>query len=273
MQAYVAGRCDAYTTDVSGLAATRSAQPKPADHIILPDVISQGAARPAGAPRRPALRGPGALDPLRPARAPRSSASPRPTSSQAGRTTRGRRCSACSAAAAISARCSASTTPGWSTCISGVGNYGEIFARNLTPIGIQRGPNALWTAGRAAIRAALPLNAAGGPGAPAAGRRPLLRPTLVARRAGRPRTREGRSHVRRPPPTRASLARRRRRAAAAAVLGGRAGARHRLAGAGRRRRAAVIWWLWSNTVHNLEVRRIATGFGFLTREAGLPIGE
>ncbi|WP_270936830.1 amino acid ABC transporter permease [Falsiroseomonas oryzae] len=35
----------------------------------------------------------------------------------------------------------------------------------------------------------------------------------------------------------------------------------------------VIWWLWSNTVHNLEVRRIATGFGFLSREAGLPIGE
>jgi general L-amino acid transport system permease protein len=35
----------------------------------------------------------------------------------------------------------------------------------------------------------------------------------------------------------------------------------------------VIWWLWSNTVHNLEVRRIATGFGFLQREAGLPIGE
>lgn len=36
---------------------------------------------------------------------------------------------------------------------------------------------------------------------------------------------------------------------------------------------SVIWWLWSNTVHNLEVRRIATGFGFLQREAGLPIAE
>ena len=35
----------------------------------------------------------------------------------------------------------------------------------------------------------------------------------------------------------------------------------------------IIWWLWQNTVHNLEVRRIATGFGFLSREAGLPIGE
>lgn len=36
---------------------------------------------------------------------------------------------------------------------------------------------------------------------------------------------------------------------------------------------AIAYWLWSNTVHNLEVRRIATGFGFLNREAGLPIAE
>jgi len=36
---------------------------------------------------------------------------------------------------------------------------------------------------------------------------------------------------------------------------------------------SVIYWLWSNTSHNLAVRRIATGFGFLDREAGLPIAE
>jgi general L-amino acid transport system permease protein len=36
---------------------------------------------------------------------------------------------------------------------------------------------------------------------------------------------------------------------------------------------SILYWLWSNTVHNLEVRRIATGFGFLNREAGLPIAE
>lgn len=36
---------------------------------------------------------------------------------------------------------------------------------------------------------------------------------------------------------------------------------------------AIFFWLWSNTVHNLEVRRIATGWGFLGREAGLPIAE
>lgn len=35
----------------------------------------------------------------------------------------------------------------------------------------------------------------------------------------------------------------------------------------------LFWYLASNTSHNLEVRKIATGFGFLWREAGLPIGE
>ncbi len=35
----------------------------------------------------------------------------------------------------------------------------------------------------------------------------------------------------------------------------------------------VIWYLVSNTAHNLEQRRIATGFGFLDRVAGIPIGE
>ena len=35
----------------------------------------------------------------------------------------------------------------------------------------------------------------------------------------------------------------------------------------------VIWWLWHNTTTNLRTRNIATGFDFLSREAGLPIGE
>src|SRR5438045_5129790 len=36
---------------------------------------------------------------------------------------------------------------------------------------------------------------------------------------------------------------------------------------------AIIAWLWSNTVHNLNVRRISTGFTFLGREAGMPIAD
>lgn len=39
--AYEAGRCDAYTTDNSGLASVRLKLSKPEDHIILPDVISK----------------------------------------------------------------------------------------------------------------------------------------------------------------------------------------------------------------------------------------
>lgn len=37
--------------------------------------------------------------------------------------------------------------------------------------------------------------------------------------------------------------------------------------------AGLVWWLWRNTVHNLDARRIATGFGFLSREAGMPIAD
>ncbi len=38
---YLAGRCDVYTTDRSGLAATRAVFDNPDDHIVLPEVISK----------------------------------------------------------------------------------------------------------------------------------------------------------------------------------------------------------------------------------------
>ncbi len=38
---YLAGRCDAYTTDASGLYATRSTFDEPAAHKILPEIISK----------------------------------------------------------------------------------------------------------------------------------------------------------------------------------------------------------------------------------------
>jgi general L-amino acid transport system permease protein len=37
--------------------------------------------------------------------------------------------------------------------------------------------------------------------------------------------------------------------------------------------ALIAWYLISNTSRNLAARRIATGFGFLQRTAGIPIGE
>jgi general L-amino acid transport system substrate-binding protein len=38
---YLAGTCDAFTTDASGLAAARSSFPDPENHIILPEIISK----------------------------------------------------------------------------------------------------------------------------------------------------------------------------------------------------------------------------------------
>ena len=46
-QQYMAGACDAYTTDASGLAATRAAFAAPENHIILPEIISKEPLGPA----------------------------------------------------------------------------------------------------------------------------------------------------------------------------------------------------------------------------------
>ncbi len=40
-QQYLAGACDVYTTDASGLAATRATFEVPGDHVLLPEIISK----------------------------------------------------------------------------------------------------------------------------------------------------------------------------------------------------------------------------------------
>lgn len=40
-QQYLAGACDVYTTDASGLAATRATFENPDDHVLLPEIISK----------------------------------------------------------------------------------------------------------------------------------------------------------------------------------------------------------------------------------------
>ena len=40
-QKYLAGACDVYTTDASGLAATRATFEAPGDHVVLPEIISK----------------------------------------------------------------------------------------------------------------------------------------------------------------------------------------------------------------------------------------
>jgi general L-amino acid transport system substrate-binding protein len=48
LNAYFSGRCDVYTTDVSGLVSVRASRaPKPDEHVILPEIISKEPLGPA----------------------------------------------------------------------------------------------------------------------------------------------------------------------------------------------------------------------------------
>jgi general L-amino acid transport system substrate-binding protein len=44
---FLAGACDAFTTDASGLASSRASLPNPGDYIILPEIISKEPLGPA----------------------------------------------------------------------------------------------------------------------------------------------------------------------------------------------------------------------------------
>lgn len=146
-QKYLAGACDAYTTDRSGLAAQRSSFANPADHVILPEVISKE-------PLGPAVR----EGDDQWANVVRWSYNAYVAAEEYGITSEN---------VAELAR-----TPGdnpeinrmlgtegnygemlglskdWVVQqISAVGNYGEIFDKYITPIGLDRGLNALWTEG------------------------------------------------------------------------------------------------------------------------------
>jgi general L-amino acid transport system substrate-binding protein len=143
VNAYVAGRCDAYTTDISGLAATRSAQQRPTDHLILPDVISkeplaplvrQGDARFADVVRWVHFLLLSAEEfGITQANVDGMANDPRPeVQRMVGRS------------GGLGQMLGLDNA--WAVAVlKATGNYGEIFQRHLVPIGIQRGPNALWT--------------------------------------------------------------------------------------------------------------------------------
>ncbi len=141
--AYLANRCDAYTTDVSGLAATRAVQQRPADHVILPEVISKE-------PLGPVVRhGDQAMADLvrwvhfglltaeemgiTSQNIGEMANNPRPDIQRfVGRSGDLGRMLGVDNAFMVN-------------IVTKIGNYGQIFERHLTPIGVQRGPNALWT--------------------------------------------------------------------------------------------------------------------------------
>jgi len=148
-QQYLAGACDVYTTDASGLAATRASFEAPGEHAILPEIISKE-------PLGPLVRhgddqwadiGRWVLNALIAAEE-LGVTSANLEQMQAGTNnpeinrllgTEGSLGEMLGLEADFAAR-----------ALAVAGNYGEIFAANIgeqTPIGLARGLNAQWTQG------------------------------------------------------------------------------------------------------------------------------
>ncbi|MCM0020170.1 MAG: amino acid ABC transporter substrate-binding protein [Tagaea sp.] len=144
--AYLAGRCDAYTTDVSGLASIRATNtPNPADHVILPEVISKE-------PLGPSVR----HGDQRWADIVKWTHYAMVEAEELGVTSANVDQMLTSANPGIQRLLGRTGGLGammgldnaWAfNIIKQVGNYGEIFQKNVTPLGIERGVNRLWTEG------------------------------------------------------------------------------------------------------------------------------
>ena len=147
-QNYIEGRCDVYTTDASGLAATRSTFTDPENHVILPEIISK--------------------EPLGPATRHGDDQwsdivtwvlNATVTAEEKGVTSANvdemKSSNDPEVLRLLGVEGNQGEELGLSTdwaynIIKSVGNYGEIFERNIgvnTPIGLERGLNALWTDG------------------------------------------------------------------------------------------------------------------------------
>ena len=146
LNAYFAGRCDVYTTDVSGLVAIRASRaPNPADHVILPDIISKE-------PLGPAVRHGDDrwFDVVK------WSLYAMIEAEELGLTSKTVDQHLKSASPAIQRFVGASGGTGkglgldnrWAYhIVKQVGNYAESFERNLSPLGFERGLNRLWNKG------------------------------------------------------------------------------------------------------------------------------
>lgn len=146
--AYISGRCDAFSTDASQLAGVRSALQNPADHVVLPDIISKE-------PLAPAVRHGDDqwFDVVR------WTVYALIEAEELGVTQANVDTMLESPNPGIRRLLGVSGDHGplmgldqrWAyNAIKAVGNYGEIFERNLgsgSPIGLPRGLNDLWTRG------------------------------------------------------------------------------------------------------------------------------
>jgi len=145
LAAYEAGRCDAYSTDASQLAANRTALRNPDEHMVLPDRISKE-------PLGPAVRKGDEqwLDIVK------WTLYALLTAEELGVTQANLDEMLKSPNPAVQRLLGVSGDFGklmgldnrWAyNAIKAVGNYGEIYARHFGPIGLPRGPNAPWTQG------------------------------------------------------------------------------------------------------------------------------
>lgn len=149
-QQYLAGACDVYTTDASGLAATRATFEDPAAHVVLPEIVSKEPLGPLvrhgddewGDVVRWSLNAMVAAEELGV-----SSANVADMSASAGGNPEINRLLGTEGNLGEMLGLDA----GWAkNIIMGVGNYGEVFEANIgesTPIGLSRGLNAQWTDG------------------------------------------------------------------------------------------------------------------------------
>jgi len=148
-QQYLAGACDAYTTDASGLAATRATFEAPADHVILPDIISKE-------PLGPLVRhgdnewGDIVMWSLNALVAAEEYGV---TSANVAELAAGTDNPEINRLLGVEGELGAmmGLDNAWAAnAIAAVGNYGELFEKTIgenTPIGLARGLNAQWTSG------------------------------------------------------------------------------------------------------------------------------
>ena len=148
-QQYLAGACDVYTTDASGLAAQRATFENPGDHILLPEIISK---EPLGPLVRHGDNEWGdivmwTLNAL--ITAEELGVTSANIAEMSANTTNPEVARLLGTEGELGAMIGLSND--WAkNAIAASGNYGEIFAKNIgeeTPIGLARGLNAQWTNG------------------------------------------------------------------------------------------------------------------------------
>jgi general L-amino acid transport system substrate-binding protein len=145
-KAFQSGRCDAYTTDASGIAAMLVNLPTKADYTVLPDIISKE-------PLGPMLRrndqeffaiARWMIFALQQAE---ESGVTKANVAQMKKDSKDPTIQRLTGATGEVGK-GLGLDGDWAVrAISAVGNYGEIYDRNIKPLGLSRGPNALWNKG------------------------------------------------------------------------------------------------------------------------------